>query len=347
MGLRLKTFRGGVVDINPSDTSLNLSIDLQAANGILAYADSATGGLFLPVGTTDQRPAIPVTGQTRYNSTISQPEYYNGTIWATALGVPIAYLVVAGGSSGSGAGDQSAGGAGGGAGGVLQGITNIIPGNIYTIYVGAGAPRTSQSYAQVGTQSFIQGPSPSNMPYILSYGGGIASGIGGATSTFVAGQGNPGGAGGGSGYPYPYPGGGGAGGAGGNSSMPNYPGSGGIGVVSSITGSAVYYGGGGGGGILIYNDSAGGGAGGAGGGGGGSSSDIFGGGGNGAAFTGGGGGGSAGAFGGGSGGGGGSGVIILSVPTGSYTGIVTGSPTVTINGANTVIKFTSSGTYKA
>jgi hypothetical protein len=44
---------------------------------------------------------------------------------------------------------------------------------------------------------------------------------------------------------------------------------------------------------------------------------------------------------------GGSGVVIISVPTANYTGTTTGSPTVTTNGANTVMKFTSSGSYTA
>jgi len=45
---------------------------------------------------------------------------------------------------------------------------------------------------------------------------------------------------------------------------------------------------------------------------------------------------------------GGSGVVILSVPTANYTGTVTGSPTVTTSGSNTIIKWTSgSGTYTA
>jgi hypothetical protein len=35
------------------------------------------------------------------------------------------------------------------------------------------------------------------------------------------------------------------------------------------------------------------------------------------------------------------------VPTANYSGITTGSPTVTTNGSNTVIKFTSSGSYRA
>jgi hypothetical protein len=47
------------------------------------------------------------------------------------------------------------------------------------------------------------------------------------------------------------------------------------------------------------------------------------------------------------GGAGGSGVVIFSVSTIEYTGFVTGSPTVTTSGANTIIKFTSSGSYTA
>jgi hypothetical protein len=39
--------------------------------------------------------------------------------------------------------------------------------------------------------------------------------------------------------------------------------------------------------------------------------------------------------------------VILSVPTASYSGTTTGSPTVTTSGANTIIKFTSSGSYTA
>jgi hypothetical protein len=39
--------------------------------------------------------------------------------------------------------------------------------------------------------------------------------------------------------------------------------------------------------------------------------------------------------------------VILSVPTTNYTGTVTGSPTITTSGNNTIITFTSSGTYKA
>ena len=107
-------------------------------------------------------------------------------------------------------------------------------------------------------------------------------------------------------------------------------GAGGVGVASTITGSSVFYAGGGGGG---------GSSGGAGGnGGGGAGTDT----GNataGTANTGGGGGG------GGNGQAGGTGVVIFSIPTAYYSGTVTGSPTVTTSGSNTIVKFTASGTY--
>jgi hypothetical protein len=40
-------------------------------------------------------------------------------------------------------------------------------------------------------------------------------------------------------------------------------------------------------------------------------------------------------------------VVILSIPTTNYTGTTTGSPTVTTSGSNTIITFTSSGSYTA
>ena len=44
---------------------------------------------------------------------------------------------------------------------------------------------------------------------------------------------------------------------------------------------------------------------------------------------------------------GGSGIIILSIPTASYSGNTSGSPTVSTSGANTILQYTSSGTYTA
>jgi hypothetical protein len=37
----------------------------------------------------------------------------------------------------------------------------------------------------------------------------------------------------------------------------------------------------------------------------------------------------------------------LSMPTGNYSGTVTGLPTVTTSGGNTIVKFTISGSYTA
>jgi hypothetical protein len=81
MGLRLKAFALGTVEVNPVDTASNVSVNVQAANGVLSYADSSTGGLYLPVGTTAQRPASPATGQMRFNTTTGSVEVYNGTSW--------------------------------------------------------------------------------------------------------------------------------------------------------------------------------------------------------------------------------------------------------------------------
>jgi hypothetical protein len=40
-----------------------------------------TGFMGLPSGTTDQRPASPLTGYLRFNTTLGIVEYYNGTYW--------------------------------------------------------------------------------------------------------------------------------------------------------------------------------------------------------------------------------------------------------------------------
>jgi hypothetical protein len=39
--------------------------------------------------------------------------------------------------------------------------------------------------------------------------------------------------------------------------------------------------------------------------------------------------------------------VIISIPTTAYTGTYTGSPSITINGSNTVLRYTSSGSYTA
>lgn len=264
------------------------------------------------------------------------------------------YLVVAGGASG---GTGYAGG-GGGAGGLLTGTQTLTNGTTYSFVVGAGgaAQATAASVGNNGSNSTALG-----LTAIGGGGGGKFTGIGntggsgGGNGGIIAltpaagtsGQGNSGGKGANFSVGAGSGGGGGAGAVGGDSGAndPGPSGSGGIGLQSNITGTLTYYAGGGGGGAY-YNggpiDQPG--AGGTGGGGAGGSG--FGGAGvSGTVNTGGGGGGASGnAY---NSGAGGSGVVIISVPTTNYTGTVTGSPTITITGANTVMTFTSSGSYTA
>jgi len=266
------------------------------------------------------------------------------------------YLVVAGG----GGGGTWVGG-GGGAGGLLSGTASLTLGTIYSITVGAGgagaAARTASGVN--GNDSVFFGNTAtggggggsytvSNAPTTPGNGGSGGGGSGFVTGSSpggsgTSGQGNTGGAGANT-SPNSGGGGGGATAAGGTQSG-TVGGVGGAGTPSSITGSSVTYAGGGGG-APTFSAGATGGAGGAGGGGAGGNSNIVGT--AGTANTGGGGGGGSNS---GSvlraGGAGGSGVVILSIPTFNYTGVITGSPTVTTSGSNTIITFTASGSYTA
>jgi hypothetical protein len=267
------------------------------------------------------------------------------------------YLVVAGGGGGA-----DGGGGGGGAGGYLAGTLTFQPGTVYTAVVGAGGARGLGTTGAIGTSG-----SNSTFPGVSTavgggYGGGYVSNInaapggsgggacGSGSTSGTAGKGTPGqGNNGGAcfqGAPSYAAGGGGGSGAVGAAAVANNGGAGGTGTASSITGTPSTYSGGGGGGGPNTGGGAGtnggpaGSPGGAGAGGGNTGGS------NATANTGGGGGGSYQYNGGG--GNGGSGVVILSVPTASYSGTTTGSPTVTTSGSNTIIKWTSgSGTYTA
>jgi hypothetical protein len=274
------------------------------------------------------------------------------------------YLNVAGGGGASG--DL---GGGGGAGGLLTGTSILTAGTTYTITVGAGGSGGTATRVSTG----MTAGNNSIFNSITAIGGGVSTGYpnanvnttagsggsgggGGSpqgltqTSTggsATSGQGNIGGNGASNNVYYVGAGGGGASAAGQNASVTAPNGSaGGAGTVSSITGSSVTYAGGGGGGAYSGGGATVQGAGGSGGGGTGgiaTGTPAT----AGTANTGGGGGG--GGYGTGplAGGAGGSGVVILSVPTANYTGTTTGSPTVTTSGANTIIKFTASGSYTA
>ena len=254
------------------------------------------------------------------------------------------YLIVAGG------GGASSGG--GGAGGLLANTTTLTIGTTYTITVGAGGTGvvvnntagTNGNNSIFNSFTAIGGGKGGAIGDVgVTAGSGGSGGGGGAYSggtttggSGTSGQGNAGGGNGGyTGSPFYSGGGGGASSSGANSNG-SASGNGGDGTASSITGTSVTYAGGGGGGTYLPGTSGTGGAGGGGNGGAGGSAGT--------ANLGGGGGGTQSGF---TGGNGGSGVVILSVPTASYSGTTTGSPTVTTSGSNTILKYTSSGSYTA
>ena len=250
----------------------------------------------------------------------------------------ISFLAVGGGGGGAASVGNVIGG-GGGAGGLINSTASLTQGNIYSIVVGSGGgSNTSGANSQiVGVANAIGG----------GYGGYVGAGGsggsgGGSSGTGTAGQGNNGGAQNGS----AGGGGGGAGAAGANATpSPGGGGAGGAGSLVSITGSGVYYSGGGGGGGSGFSGQPSGGAGGIGGGGNGAGGYSYPG--NGTVNSGGGGG--AGGWNGvdTAGGNGGSGVVILSIPTGYYSGVYSGSPVITTYAGNTILQYLNSGTYTA
>jgi len=205
---------------------------------------------------------------------------------APSSSTTVDYLVVGGGGGGAGgtafnSGSTGGGGAGGYrfSNGTVSGCYSAGPSPLgasalpvavqsYTVTVGAGAPAQVCSTPN-GENKGIRG-SDTTFSSIVSTGGGGGkagtpaspestggSGGGGNYQNSAAGagntppvspsQGNPGGAGSPSGPPYASGGGGGASAAGG-AYAPSTSGTGGAGLASSITGSAVTRGGGGGGG---------------------------------------------------------------------------------------------------
>jgi hypothetical protein len=226
-----------------------------------------------------------------------------------------ATVLTVGGGAGSTGGVGGVNYGSGAAGGILRSSSiSLTIGTTYTATVGSGGTGINTGTpGSGGTSSFTGATSATGGIGIIN------TSFSGGSNADYSGAAGPGGTSSGGGA-----------GAGANGSGLN----GGAGATSSITGSSVTYGGGGGG-----VSGSGGGSGGAGGGGAGSTGTGV----NGTTNLGGGAGGCpSGNF-----ANGGSGVVILSVPTASYSGITTNSPTITTSGSNTIIKFTVSGTYTA
>lgn len=339
---------GGSVTLTNADTASALNLTVPAANGTLLYITSSglltvpnltvtgtplftgTSALGLPSGTGTQRPTTPVNGQIRYCTDAGGFfEGYRAGAWEKFTTVPegiytVNYLAVAGGGGGS-----NSGVGGGGAGGYLASSVSLTPGTAYTFIIGAGGASNSagNNTTFTGVAVALAGGAP----------GGSGGSGGGGSGAGTSGQGNFGGvnvsgAGGG---------GGGAGASGGDAtgfssggSGTSNGGNGGVGLANSITGSTIYYAGGGGGGKNVFAGPGGAGGNGLGGG-------------NTANRGGGGGGSTVNPGPGPAGETGGSGIVILAIPTANYTGTVTGAPTVTTFGGNTIVQFTASGSYTA
>ena len=314
----------------------NASWAAVTATTVSDTTNTSTGYFQFPSGTTAQRPASPVNGMSRMNTTLGIPEWYSAltSTWIAMSGTPtysIEYLIVAGGGAGAGPGGVSGGG---GAGGMVSGTgVTVSLGTALTIVVGAGGSTPgSNGQGGDGTTSSI-----TSTPLTSSTSGGGGGGL----NVSGANNGRSGGSGGGSGGDGAYSGGAGTSGqgsAGGGSGGANQGGgggggkgavgvagtgsSGGNGGIGATWSNGTYYAGGGGGAAVS-------GSAGTGGNGGGGNSNVAG-----TANTGGGGGGYK---------NGGSGVVII-----RYSGSQIGTGgTVTSTGGYTYHTFTSSGTYTA
>jgi hypothetical protein len=316
----------------------SLSYTLQSGSLNTGLSISTSG---LISGTNTDATGVTATFTIRVTDTAALFTDREFTSTATPTPLSVDYLVIGGG------GGSATNGGGGGAGGYRSNVSGqpsgrgassenqllLVSSTSYSIKVGAGGA------GQISSNPPPSAGLESSFASIISNGGGRggsvsdpnatggSGGSGGGGTGYGLPSNRPGGAGitgqgfnGGTGYGIPnglYQGGGGGGGAGANGSNAGYASGavGGIGVSSSITGTAITRAGGGGGGA--YNNVA---SGGAGGGGNGGSP-----GGNGGINTGGGGGGGA-SNGQWIGGTGGSGVVILKYPD-SYIAAFSGGVT--------------------
>jgi len=343
-------FVNGDLTITGTATANNLVATNNITLGKDLFANSSTGQVYLPTGNTAQRTASPIVGLIRYNTTGQFYEGYTNAAWVRFTVAPqnnytITYVIIAGGGGGAGGT-----GGGGGAGGMLQGSFTATPTITYTLAIGGGGGTNTS-----GSNSFItgiatatgggNGGASNNSPNAGSGGSGGGQGInqfGGSPGAGISGQGFGGGSGsaGAASFSGAAGGGGGGGAVGATAPSTQTGGAGGAGNVTTITGTTLTFAGGGGGAADAGNAVPTGGAGGTGGGGSGSAGFTTGG--NGTANTGSGGGGGQSV-----GGSGGSGLIYISMPTVNFSGNYTGLPTITTSGAETILKYTNSGTYIA
>lgn len=308
------------------------------------FAGNVIDSYILPTTTTSLTTTVPAAVYNSTNSgTIGNIVWYRAdgsasNSYVMTVQIPpldIQYLVVAGGGGSSNNTANDAGGGGGGAGGYLTGNITLVVGTAYTVTVGGGGALSTQgSGSQFNVIQTAGGGIGGAYSSVAAGSGGSGGGSAGAMgTTFGSGntpattpsQGNNGGDGG-DGPGYGGGGGGGAGGVGASSPGSDVPGTGGVGLENSITGTPIFYAGGGGGGTRsgsYYNGNGGlGGNGGGGQGGGGQGSAVAG--------TANRGGGAGGGRNGGPAATGGSGIVVISIPS-TYTATFSGGLTTTAN----------------
>jgi hypothetical protein len=238
-----------VIGANVTATgNLTVTSNVSSYNGNLTFTSNTsivtlaanTGAYIPPTGTTLERPASPRGGMSRWNSDIGVYEIFNGAIWQPITGsYTVNYLLVAGGG-GSRTG-------GGGGGGMLSNTSSVSPGIAYTVTVGAGGSSSNGGNSSAFSDTAIGGGAGAAFNVAGGDGGSGGGGWSGISESQPPGNGTSGqGYRGGFGYfTFPDSYGAGGGGAGGVGYGEQYGTSGGIGLQSSITGTAVYYAGGG------------------------------------------------------------------------------------------------------
>jgi hypothetical protein len=283
-----------VADINGVDiangTVTANKFGSDAPLGVSDKANTSTGYMMMPVGTTAQRPASPAAGMFRFNTTRNLIEYYDATnaqwfgigsfaatggtvttaggytihtftssgTFTVLQGVALCdVLVVAG--AGGGARLDGNGSGGGGAGGLLEGSLSLFAG-AYTVTVGAGGAAGASSGANGATgNNSVFGSATANGGGGGGAGAGLNGGSGGGggqnSAPGTATQGTSGGLtgfgnAGGTGVGFGGNGGGG-GGAGGAGQSGGSPSAGGVGRSNSYSGSAVTYSAGGAGQLAL------------------------------------------------------------------------------------------------
>jgi len=374
-GSNFPTFPGAptIGTATGGNAQASVTFTAPAATGgasITSYTVTSSPGGLTGTGSSSPITVTGLTNGTAYTFTVQATTFVTGPASAASNSVtPVAvnktptveYLVVAGGGGGGGGWDSNGGGGGGGAGGyrTASGFS-VSSGSAITVTIGAGGargfndpPNEEQGFATNGNNSVFSS--------VTSTGGGRGSGTG--ASGNAPGNGGSGGGGGiggrtagtgtsgqgfrGGNLTSSAEGGGGGGGAGaqgtdaiGGTQLGT---AGGVGLQSSITGTATYYAGGGGGGSSQSQPSgaAGGlGGGGTGGGGGNGSNNGD----SGTTNSGGGGGGGKRSLEPRYAGNGGSGVVIIRYAN-TYDDAVstTGSPTFTNTGGFKIYRWTGSG----